>query len=117
MSWGSDLVRVNGILTKNGLSYIIIREVRYSVGLKTTWELDFPVFCLVTMTDSARGQLQELQQLGDINEWDAAGIHPSVQAMGVAAFSFRIRSLLRHWVAQWSRLIDAIRRLLDADVS
>jgi len=57
ISSGSGLKRVNGTLTKNDLSHINIREVRYSVRLKTTWELDFPVFCLVTMTDSAGGQL------------------------------------------------------------
>ncbi|KAK3349674.1 hypothetical protein B0T25DRAFT_459449 [Lasiosphaeria hispida] len=116
MPLGSGLRRVNGTLAKIDHSHINLREVRYSVGLKTTWRLDFPVFCLITMADSTVGRLQELPQLGEINAWDTAGIHPSARATGVAAFSFRVRSLLPLWGAQWSCLLDAIERLLATDI-
>ncbi|KAK1758144.1 hypothetical protein QBC47DRAFT_294798 [Echria macrotheca] len=114
---GSGLTRSNVTLPITGHSHINIREVRYSVGLKTTWRLDFPVFCIVTMADSPAGRLQELPQLGEIHAWDTAGIRPYARATGVAAFSLRVRSLLPQWGAQWSGLLDAIERhLLAADI-
>ena len=93
-------------------------EVRYSVGLRTTWRWDSPIFSLVTMTDSTTGHhLKELPQLESTSEWDMAGIHPSTRATGLAAFAFRIQSLFLQWETQWSRLIDELGNLPNADVS
>jgi hypothetical protein len=126
---GPDLERAKGdlkvagdrnhdSLTSDGSSIFPMMEVRYSVALKTTWKLDFPVYSLVTMTDSTTGlPAQNLQSLGNASQWDLTGIHPSVRGTGVAAFAFRIQSLLRLWEEQWSSLIDEIGRLLNADVS
>lgn len=112
------LERISGDLTIAGDTKrnIDIHEIRYSVGLKTTWEFDLPVFSLVTMADSFTG-LDDLGQLWDTNIWTAVNIRPSIRATGVAAFAFRIRSLLPGWAAQWSRLLDEIDRVLSADVS
>ncbi|KAK0623881.1 hypothetical protein B0T14DRAFT_426627 [Immersiella caudata] len=94
-----------------------ISELRYSVGLKTTWRLDLPVFTLVTMTDSdTAGRLEALGQLGSKDEWLNANIHPSIRATGTAAFAFRIHSLLPEWNTQWSNLIDEIGKALNNDI-
>jgi hypothetical protein len=93
-----------------------IHEFRCSVGLKTTWELDLPVYTLVTMTNSFTG-LEDLGELCDARIWKAADIRPSIRATGVAAFAFRIRTLLPGWADQWSRLLDQIDRVLSGDVS
>lgn len=112
------LKRVSGNLTdpSDTKRNLDIYEIRYSFGLKTTWELELPVFSLVTLTDSFTG-LDDLGQLWDTNIWTAVNIRPSIRATGVAAFAFRIRSLLPGWAAQWSRLLDQIDRVLSADVS
>jgi hypothetical protein len=92
-------------------------EFRCSVGLKTTWRLDFPVFSLVTLADETVIDLEKISQLGDADRWDKAGIHPSIRATGMAAFAFRIHSLLPQWEKQWSYLIDEIGAFLGAEVS
>ena len=114
---GPGLKRASGSLqvASNTLRMI---EVRYSVALKTTWRLDFPVFSLVTMSDSTTGHhLQGLPQLGNASDWDKAGIRSSARATGMAAFAFRIHSLLPQWQRQWSCLIDEIEKFLNNDVS
>ncbi|KAK5651199.1 hypothetical protein OQA88_12747 [Cercophora sp. LCS_1] len=94
-----------------------IYELRYSVGLKTTWKLDLPVFTLVTIADSVTAShLETLKKLSSRDEWDTAGIHPSIRATGVAAFAFRIHSLLPQWETQWSNLIDEIGKALNNDL-
>ncbi|KAK3363171.1 hypothetical protein B0T25DRAFT_491624 [Lasiosphaeria hispida] len=114
---GPGLIRESGTLRdeKNARNLGIL-EVRYSVGLKTTWRLDFPVFSLITMTDTTES-LQGCGNLWGRNEWETAGIHPSVRATGTAAFAFRIQSLLPEWEAHWSRLIDNIGKLPNANLS
>ncbi|KAK0645439.1 hypothetical protein B0T16DRAFT_140016 [Cercophora newfieldiana] len=97
-------------------SQLSIHEIRYSFGIKTTWKLDFPVFSLVTMADAAAGGFQGCATLWERREWEAAGMHPFVRATGVGAFTFRIHSLLSQWEAYWSRLIDGIGTLLNADL-
>ena len=93
-----------------------IHEIRYSVGLKTTWKFDLPVFTLVTMSNSFSG-LEDLGELYDASAWRAVNIRPLIRATGIAAFAFRVRSLLPGWADQWSRLLDQIDRVLSADVS
>ncbi|KAK4107094.1 hypothetical protein N656DRAFT_764098 [Canariomyces notabilis] len=93
-----------------------IHEIRYSVGLKTTWEFDLPVFTLITMTN-AFTRLEDLGELCDRDIWRAVNMRPSIRATGVAAFAFRIRSLLPGWADQWSRLLDQIDRVLSADLA
>ncbi|KAK3359516.1 hypothetical protein B0T25DRAFT_447397 [Lasiosphaeria hispida] len=122
ISWmrhsGRSLKRVSGTLTSDKHKRSLdIYEVRYSVGLKTTWRFDLPVFSLVTMADSVTAsRLQDLGHLWSRNEWETAGIHPSVRATGLAAFAFRIQSLLPQWEAQWSNLIDEIGKVLNNDI-
>ena len=113
----ATLERISGYLAVAGNRKrdIDVQEIRYSVGLKTTWEFDLPVFSLVTMADSFIG-LDDLGHLWDMKKWAAVGIRPSIRATGVAAFAFRIRSLLPRWAAQWSQLLDEIDRVLSADV-
>jgi len=110
--------RVSGNLTvpSDAKRNLDIQEIRYSVGLKTTWEFDLPVFTLVTMTNSSPA-LEDLGMLSDANIWKAVNIRPSIRATGVAAFAFRVRSLLPGWAYQWTRLLDQIDRVLSADVS
>ncbi|KAK0627348.1 hypothetical protein B0T14DRAFT_512466 [Immersiella caudata] len=93
-----------------------IHEIRYSIGLKTTWEFDLPVYTMVTMTNSFAG-LEDLGELSDVSIWKAANIQPSIRATGVAAFAFRIRSLLPGWADQWSRLLDQVDKALSGDLA
>ncbi|KAK4449748.1 hypothetical protein QBC34DRAFT_379809 [Podospora aff. communis PSN243] len=93
-----------------------IHEIRYAVGLKTTWELDLPVYTLITMTNSFTS-LEDLGELSDSSIWTAANISPSIRATGVAAFAFRIQSLLPGWADQWSRLLDQIDRVISGDLA
>ncbi|KAK0711786.1 hypothetical protein B0H67DRAFT_685345 [Lasiosphaeris hirsuta] len=110
--------RVSGNLTvpSDAKRNLDIHEIRYSVGLKTTWKFDLPVFTLVTMTNSFSG-LEDLGELHDANIWKAVNIRPSIRATGVAAFAFRVRSLLPGWADQWTRLLDQIDRVLSADLA
>jgi len=97
--------------------HLDIREIRYSIALKTTWEMDLPVFSLVTMTDCF-SDWKQLGRLSDVNTWEEAGICPAIRATGVAAFALRIRSLLPGWAAHWTRLLDHIDKFhLRTDVS
>ncbi|KAK4450497.1 hypothetical protein QBC34DRAFT_297065 [Podospora aff. communis PSN243] len=121
---GSGVRRVSGPLPSNRYkpnpgddAAQRVSELRYSVGLKTTWRLDLPVFTLVTMADSdTASHLEALVKISDRNEWEAVSIHPSIRATGMAAFAFRIRSLLPHWERQWSNLIDEIGKALNNDI-
>jgi hypothetical protein len=115
---GKGITRILGKLAdeKNSRSLEIF-DVRYSVGLKTTWGLDFPVFSLVTMADAAAGGFRDCANLWERNEWELASIHPSIRGTGVAAFALRIRSLLPQWEGHWSRFINDVGKLLNADVS
>jgi len=116
---GRGLERVSGKL-KGHKNDLAIFEMRYSVGLKTTWALELPVFSLVTMADSITADsLKVLAQLPDTSSWTAAGIRPSIHATGMAAFAFRIDSLLPEWGARWTNLLDEIDsfNVLSADVS
>ncbi|KAK5651821.1 hypothetical protein OQA88_11590 [Cercophora sp. LCS_1] len=90
-----------------------LSEMRYSVGLKTTWGLDPPVFSLVTVADND-SSLRGLEQLWNTNEWETAEIQPSICATGIAAFAFRIHSLIPQWERQWSLLIDEIEREFES---
>lgn len=110
--------RVSGHLTapSDVRRNLDIHEIRYSIGLKTTWKFDLPVFTSVTMTNSFSG-LEDLGELYDANGWRAANIRPSIRATGIAAFAFRIRSLLPGWADQWSCLLNQIDSVLSSDVS
>lgn len=68
------------------------------------------------MTNSSPG-LEDLGELHDASIWKAANIRPSIRATGIAAFAFRIRSLLPGWAYQWTRLLDQMDRVLSDDVS
>ncbi|KAH6628897.1 hypothetical protein F5144DRAFT_655576 [Chaetomium tenue] len=110
--------REQGTLTNNkSAPSIYIREIRYSVGLKTTWDFEFPVFSLVTMVDAAAGSLQNCGELWERNKWTAVGIRPSMRATGIAAFAFRIHSLLPQWAGHWSSLVDNIQKQLTTNFS
>lgn len=113
LAWPAPgLKRESGTIPGEKNTPLDIYEIRYSVGLKTTWALDFPVFSIVTMADAAAGSLKSgLPNLQDRHDWEEAGMRPSVRATGVAAFAFRIQSLLPQWEAHWSRLLDDIGRL------
>ncbi|KAK4199323.1 hypothetical protein QBC40DRAFT_176707 [Triangularia verruculosa] len=115
---GDTFKRSSGTLfDDNGARCADIVEVRYSVGLKTTWRLDFPVFSLITLADSISVDgLKKIASLQDKDMWEAAGIHPSIRATGVAAFTFRIQSLIPLWESQWLSLLDHISQVLSSDI-
>lgn len=97
-----------------------VYEIRYSVGLKTTWRFDLPVFTLVTMADTATARPPEdpePMELGNRSQWEAADLDPSIRATGMAAFAFKILSLLPQWQAEWSKLLNEIGTSLNNDVS
>jgi len=116
---GAGIFRAQGQLpVPYDVRNLDILEIRYSVGMKTTLKSDLPIFSLVTLVDkSTASSLQDLGQLGDIKKWTASNIHPSKGATGVAAFAFRIHSLLPVWEAKWSALLMEIDRVLQVDVS
>ncbi len=110
---GEGLSRVVGRLTALGDGNDLeICEIRYSVALKTTYELDLPIYSLVTMADSFVG-VEDLGQLWDATMWASVNIRSAMRATGVATLAFRIRSLLPVWAAKWSNLLDFIDRSLS----
>ncbi|KAK0653044.1 hypothetical protein B0T16DRAFT_323103, partial [Cercophora newfieldiana] len=115
---GPGLMRDRGTLAVPGKkTNLDLCEIRFSVGLKTTWEMDLPIFTLVTMADlSVTGYLKVLEGIGDNSKWAAANIRPSTNTTGVAAFAFRIRSLLPVWEAHWLELLQGIDAALQTDV-
>lgn len=115
----SRIIRDSGVIKRPyDKTCLYLVEDRYSVGLKTTWTLDLPIFSLITMADGLAGsRLKDLEPLWDTKMWAAAMIRPSIRATGVAAFAFRIHSLLLGWETHWSDLLDGISRLLDTKVS
>ncbi|KAM7196177.1 hypothetical protein V8F33_006289 [Rhypophila sp. PSN 637] len=115
---GPGLVRSSGNLhigKQLPLAHVV--ELRYSVGLKTTWEFEQPVFTLLTMAESGRLRLSSLDELSNEWQWRMAGILPLQRATGVAAFAFRIHSLLPEWERQWSSLIDTLGRALNSNAN
>ncbi|KAM7212717.1 hypothetical protein V8F06_011917 [Rhypophila decipiens] len=116
--WQAGLVRSSGKL-HNGkqlpLAHVV--ELRYAVGLKTTWKFEQAVFTLFTMADSGRVRLRSLDELSNEWQWRMAGIVPLQRATGVAAFAFRIHSLLPEWERQWSSLIDTLGKALNSNAN
>ncbi|KAK4116136.1 hypothetical protein N656DRAFT_227109 [Canariomyces notabilis] len=110
------LTKTGGKLTvsNTGGKCLYIKELRYSVGLRTTWELDLPVFSMVTMADTLPNAFQLADELGRA-EWTDNEIRPSIRATGVTAFASRILSLMSLWTYNWSRLLDDIDKALKVD--
>ncbi|KAK0619489.1 hypothetical protein B0T14DRAFT_566335 [Immersiella caudata] len=109
--WGTLLVPGE----KNDLD---LRELRFSVAMKATWKMNLPIFTMVIIADkSAASRFQDLGDLGDADKWMAANIRPSLRLAGVAAFAFRIRSLLTVWEASWSDLLQGIERVLTTELA
>lgn len=109
-----ELERATGILTPpNALEDIYFREMRYSVGLKTTWTMDLPIFSMVVLMDDREAH----PDIHDVHQWNNANIHPSIRATGVAAFALRIRLLCEYWKSHWAGLLDYIDKALKTDVS
>ncbi|KAI0444365.1 hypothetical protein F4803DRAFT_549171 [Xylaria telfairii] len=116
---GNDCVlqRIFGtIASPYGSQKLGIEERRYSVGIKTTCNLDLPVFTLITMVDR-QDILDSMDRLEDETMWEAAGIRPLIRSTGVAAFAFRIRSILEYWDEDWTNLLNGIDHVLNVDVS
>ncbi|RWA06817.1 hypothetical protein EKO27_g8294 [Xylaria grammica] len=103
------------IASPYGSKPLEIKEYRYSVGLKTTCDLDLPVFNLITIVEDRR-IVEGLESLGDETMWQTTDIRPSTRTTGTAAFAFRIRSFFKSWEEEWSELLNGIDKVLEVDL-
>ncbi|KAI0418425.1 hypothetical protein F5X98DRAFT_373899 [Xylaria grammica] len=103
------------IASPYGSKPLEIIEHRYSVGLKTTYDLDLPVFNLITIVEDPR-IVEGLESLGDETMWQTTDIRPLIRTTGTAAFAFRIRSFFKSWEEQWSDLLNGIDKVLEVDL-
>ncbi|KAM7183490.1 hypothetical protein V8F20_012609 [Naviculisporaceae sp. PSN 640] len=118
---GPNLVRSKGRLhlpgNRSPFSTGQVIELRYSVGLKTTWKLEKPVYTLITLADSSLARLRDLEEQWESSEWARAGIQPLGQGTGVAAFAFRIWSLLAQWEQHWLNLLNDLERAFANNIN
>ncbi|KAI0380283.1 hypothetical protein F5Y04DRAFT_257846 [Hypomontagnella monticulosa] len=107
--------RINGILNvPNDKRDLTITECRYSIGLKTTYNMDFPVFSVVTLSENWPYVNED--DLDKPKNWIEANIQPYGRSIGVAAFALRIYSFLKFWKDDWTQLLDDIDNALNSDL-
>ncbi|KAJ3529360.1 hypothetical protein NM208_g9794 [Fusarium decemcellulare] len=105
---GSRLQRAIGYIHKHSGFWLRVAESRCSIGLKTTWGMDLPVFSLMTLSEfdvpgASFGSLE--------NE-----VQPHARSTGVAAFALRISQTCHIWEQQWSIFLDGISALLNDEM-
>ncbi|KAI2606607.1 hypothetical protein GGR54DRAFT_620502 [Hypoxylon sp. NC1633] len=107
--------RIDGTLNvPNDKANLSIVECRYSIGLQTTYDMDLPIFSMVTLSDKKWYVYQD-----DLNKsecWREANIQPWNRSTGVAAFAVRIYSLLEYWKDDWINLLEEIDTALNTDL-
>ncbi|KAI1373871.1 hypothetical protein F4677DRAFT_447842 [Hypoxylon crocopeplum] len=89
-----------------------IMESRHSICLKTTWKNDLSVFSMITLTKS----MDLMPGLHDRGQWSNANIRPFNRSTGVAAFAFRIHSILPLWEEDWISLLVGIDDAVKTDL-
>jgi hypothetical protein len=96
-----------------------ISERRISVAVRTTCDLDLPVFSLVALTDEELygfNNIAENRDLDSMHLWHLAGIRPVVRSTGISATALRIRSLCNLWADNWKRTLKHLELELEVKV-
>ena len=100
---------------------LFVRESRLSVAIRTTCDLDLPVFSLVALADTHRYQgsfnSYSLGRLHNSERWMELGIRPSIRSTGVAAFAFRIHTMCSFWATEWADLLNELDSQLTVTVN
>jgi hypothetical protein len=120
---GFELNRMTGsIRHPSANKSLFVRESRLSVGIRTTCNLDLPVFSLVALADTNSSTLcyfdfPSLDRLGSSERWMEFGIRPSIRSAGVAAFAFRIHTMCSFWAEKWTVSLDELDNQLTVTVN
>lgn len=108
---------------------LFVRERRLSVAIRTTCDLDLPIFSLVTLADidfahRAPGRhnyhtfsSSDLHELSADEIWEEIGIRPSIRSAGVSAFAFRIYTICSCWAEHWTASLDELDEQLTVTVN
>ncbi|KAK4032372.1 hypothetical protein C8A01DRAFT_20545 [Parachaetomium inaequale] len=118
-----NLERKSGwVRTLAATGRLSVSEGRIAVAVRTTCDLDLPVFSLVSLADNG-GQdyrlinAKGLGKLGSADEWREAGIRPAIRSTGISAFAFRIRALWSVWAEGWKETLDCFDKQLEVQVT
>lgn len=135
----SNLTRESGsIRSSNIQGRLFVCEKRIAVAVRTTCNLDLPVFSQVVLADSGPCYTEfNISPLDVERLWSDTDIRPSVRSTAISAFAVRLHGLLSVWSAEWdltlceldsnlrvevgdtsnARAIVALRRLLPLTLS
>jgi hypothetical protein len=117
---GFELNRMTGSIRHPSASKtLFVRENRLSVAIRTSCDLDLPVFSLVALADSPSSPFSSynLGRLDNSERWMELGIRPSIRSTGVAAFAFRIHTMCSFWAEKWTVSLDELDNQLTVTVN
>jgi hypothetical protein len=97
---------IGSIHSSNILGRLFVCEKRISVAVRTTFNMDLPVFSQVVLGDFgisfwAAGFEGDLGALDSERLWSDANIRPSIRLTAISAFAFRLHGLLSLWFEGW----------------
>ncbi|KAK4235363.1 hypothetical protein C8A03DRAFT_17888 [Achaetomium macrosporum] len=117
---GMRLSREGGsIKSLHHLGTFGVTEGRISVAVRTTCDLDLPVFSLVTLVDREKYDYQGVRSFADLDSidlWHRAGIRPVVRSTGISAFAMRVRSLSSLWAQRWTWMLNQLESELKVEL-
>ena len=119
------LKRDQGWIRTRGIRrYLFVTERRISIALRTTSEMDLPIFLLVLLTDLGgldrprRGKPSEsLVDLDSRDKWEELGIRPAIRQTGISALAFRLYTLCFCWAAEWDSTLKTFESHINVEVS
>ena len=94
---------------------LLVSEQRISIALKTTCDLELPVFTLVLLTDACMS-FGDLTDLDSIDAWKESGIRPAIRQTGISAMALRIHTACSEWAKQWGFMLGEFDRQLNVEV-
>jgi hypothetical protein len=100
--------------------HLVVTESRLSVAVRTTCDLDLPLFSLVVLSDlQPNGSsiiVRGPYHLGSAAWWEKAGIRPAIRSTAISAFAFRIHSLCTDWAMEWNATLNMFDKALTVRV-
>jgi hypothetical protein len=95
---------------------LLVSEQRVSIALKTTCDLELPIFTLVLLTDGSVRFSRDLADLDSTDGWKESGIRPAIRQTGISAMAFRIHEICSEWAKNWGYLLGEFDRQLNVEV-
>lgn len=122
-----NLTRESGsIRSSRTRGRLFVHERRITVGIRTTCNLDLPVFSLVVLADfgipdPSFSSSRDLETLDPDDCWHSRAVAgrwlgPSIRATGIFAFAFRLLHIFEAWARDWKQTLDEFEAELAVEV-